>query len=131
MAQGSPFELELRSYIQEGREQRARESDKLDRMVDAVTKLTTEHQMMRLSFENKLELVQHQIAGMNARISDIEKDQEQTGAGKLEALTDRVSDEREFRKTVTRISISAVGTIFTLGLGGIGTALWYLLTRKP
>lgn len=131
MAQGSPFELELRAYLQEGRDSRVRESEKLDKVVDAVTRLTTEHQMMRLSFENKLELVQHQIAGMNARISELEKDQEVTGNGRLEALNVRIAEERDFRKNVTKIALSAVGTILTLGVGGIGTVLWYLLTKKP
>lgn len=137
----TPLDSDLKSYLDEGRRQRSTDGEKLDRVADAVNRLTNEHLLMRQSIESEFKLVHHQIAGINARVDKVEykldKTEDNTGITNVEGLRSKLKDEREKveqerEKThfVYKTIIAGLGGLMVLLLSGSGTVVWYLITNK-
>lgn len=122
---------ELKAYLEESRTQKARESEKLDKITDSVANLATEHQLTRQLFNSKFEMVGHQIAGMNARIDNLEKDNDATGVTAVKELQDRLKEEREGKQYIYKVIIGAMGTLLMMAIGGGATVVWHLIQRHP
>lgn len=118
---------ELKAYLEEDRTRQVAEGTKLDKVFEAVNKLGSEHQLMRLSFESKFEMVHHQIAGIHSRVSGLEKQQDLTGTSKIESLYAQLKMERDAKQGIYKTIISAIGGALVLGLGAAGSVIWYLV----
>jgi len=131
---GTPVDRDLREYLEEGRRQRLTEGEKLDRLVDAVNRVTNEQLLLRQSVDSKFELVQHQIAGINSRVGKVEekveKSEDVTGSHNIEELQRKLKDEREQKSFIYKTIIGALGSVIVLGLAGAGTVIWYLVTKQ-
>lgn len=118
---------DLRAYLEEDRTRQVTEGTKLDKVIEGVNKLGSEHQLMRLSFESKFEMVHHQIAGIHSRVSGLERQQDLTGSSNVEALHAQLKMERDAKHDLHKTILSAIGGALVLGLGAAGSIIWYLV----
>ena len=120
---------DLLTFLEADRLRQTEHGSKIEKILDAVNLLTSEHQHMRLSFEAKFEMIHHQIAGIDSRVGGLERQRDLADSLNLESLHAQLKIERDSKQGVYKTIVSAIGGALVLGLGAAGTVIWHFFLR--
>jgi hypothetical protein len=128
-AMATPFDDELRDFIEFEKRDRERKVERDDRIVAAIQRVADQQSLTDRKLDMFAVEVREQMKGVHARLSSLEDEAENTGNHNLEQIRTQNRELKEEKSVVLKYIIGAIGSVSLMLLAGAGTVIWYLIVK--
>lgn len=126
----------LRAYLDYDEKDRQRRSEREERLEKSLGHVSDQLQIVDRKVDLFAVEIREQVKGINARITKLEDDAEDTGVHDLNAIKEREKEAKERLKEAQQSKsqllgwiIGAMGALGMMLLSGAATVIWYLITH--
>lgn len=125
----TPFDDELKEFLDYERRERDRKSERDARIEVAIQRVADQQGLTDRKLDVFAVEVREQMKGVHARLTSLEDDAESTGNHNIESYKEQARTARDEKSKFQGYVIAAIGSISMLLLSGAGAVIWYLIVK--